>query len=272
MIIPGLTSATTRAYSVDETVQAAAAGGLKGIEWEAMRHVPVGDLQRAEMVRRLCAENGLTIPSYGSYYQCAYSEGQGMPFAAVLETAQILKAKMIRVWAGTKNYDQCSPKEVQDVIDDTLRIADMADDCGKKLSFEFHSGTLTNNADFALEFAREVTPHPAIGFSWQPPHGLPRSKAEASLEKMMPYLTTLHVFHWDFGENLDGLTAEEYQAAGHDWVRYPLEKGLARWSCYLAAAYCRPHWALLEFTWDNSLEQLVADAKILCHLASSVNS
>ncbi|MEI6425369.1 MAG: hypothetical protein WCP55_24375 [Lentisphaerota bacterium] len=59
---------------------------------------------------------------------------------------------------------------VEKVVSDTMRIADMAAKAGLTVTFEFHGGTLTDNNEHAIKFA-SMTEHPAIFFSWQPPHG-----------------------------------------------------------------------------------------------------
>ena len=126
MIFPGTTSATTRALSIEETIEAALQGGLKGIEWEAQKHVRPGDVQTADKAREFCAEAGLKIPSYGAYYAAGFSEQEGMRFSTVLATAKALGAPMIRIWAGRQDYDKSDEAYIKNVANDTLRIADMA--------------------------------------------------------------------------------------------------------------------------------------------------
>jgi 3-dehydroshikimate dehydratase len=274
VIIPGVTSVTTRKLSIEETIDATCAGGLKGIEWEAIKHVRPGDFRAAELARNLCALHDLEIPSYGSYYRTGVSEDEGMPFSSVLETCKSLGAPMIRIWAGDTDYDPSDEAHIQAVVVDTLRIADLAGSSGIGLSFEFHGNTLTNTADFALRFAEQVQ-HPAVAFSWQPPHGVTPEAGNHSLEKMLPLLSTLHVFHWDMGPYAaKGYTPEQFQKEGLHWNRKPLEEGSNRWLNYLqtAARSGRDHWALLEFARDNSIEQHIKDARILGSWVENLNT
>ena len=274
MIVPGVTSVTTRHLSIEETIAATCAGGLKGIEWEGIQHVRPGDFQAAEKARTLCAAHGLEIPSYGSYYHAGISEDEGMAFSTVLETGKALGAPMIRVWAGNTDYDQSSATHIQRVVDDSLRMADRAASSNIGLSFEFHGNTLTNTTDFALQFAGQVQ-HPGIAFSWQPPHGVSLEAGNESLKQMLPQLSTLHVFHWDMGDYAaKGYTPEQYQAEGRHWQRHPLNDGAERWRTYLqtAAQTGENHWALIEFSRDNSVEQYIKDAKTLTSWIADLNT
>lgn len=244
--------------------------GLQGIEWEANRHVTPGNLEAAEKARTLCARNGITIPSYGSYYKAGISEESGMPFRTVLDTARELEAPCIRIWAGEQDYDKSKKSYIETVVNDTLRIADMAAEKEMTLIFEFHSNSLTNTTDYTLLFANQVE-HPAVTFSWQPIHTNTQEECENSLSKILPLLNTVHVFHWDMGPYSDlGYTSEQFINEGLHWIRHPLSRGIDRWRKYFEIANNtgRNHWALLEFTKDDSMKQLYQDATTLKTLLS----
>ena len=59
---------TFRKLAPEEIIALVAKSGLKGIEWGGDIHVRHGDLIQARKVCRLTEENGLTVASYGSYY------------------------------------------------------------------------------------------------------------------------------------------------------------------------------------------------------------
>jgi len=265
MISPGLNSVTTRALSIEKTIQIAVESGLRGIEWEGLKHVRPGDIQAAEWARDRCSDNNLHIPSYGSYYRAGISEGEGTPFHTVLETAKALSAPNIRIWAGNQDYDQSNPDYIRTVVEDTLRIAEMASGADINLVFEFHVRSLTNNAEYAIAFARQIE-HPRISFSWQPLQALSLEYCEESLTKMLPLLSTIHVFHWDIGPYSErGYDRERFMSEKLMWYRHPLENGFNRWKRYfeLIAATGRDHWAFLEFTRFDCPKQVHADAKTL---------
>lgn len=91
--------------------------GLKGIEWGGDIHVPVDAIPRTREVSRATNEAGLAVAAYGSYYRVAESEGTGLNFSAVCETASALEAPTIRVWAGTKNSEDATEDYWQSVIE-----------------------------------------------------------------------------------------------------------------------------------------------------------
>ena len=273
MILPGLTTATTRHLSIEETVEVVCESGLQGIEWEANRHVIPGNLEAAEKARALCDSNKLVIPSYGSYYKAGISEESGMPFRTVLDTARALEAPCIRIWAGKQDYDKSNAAYIDRVVSDTLRIADLAAEKEKTLIFEFHSNSLTNTTEYALQFAKQVE-HPAVTFSWQPIHTHTQEECERSLSDMLPLLNTVHVFHWNMGlYSNNGYTKEQFVKEGLKWVRHPLCNGSDRWYSYLRIANTteKKHWALLEFTKDDSNEQLLKDAQTLKSLIEKIS-
>ena len=272
MILPGLTTVTTRHLSVEETVNIVCEQGLKGIEWEGIKHVIPGDLNAAENARKLCEANEIVIPSYGSYYRVGMSEETGMPFSSVMETALVLGAPCIRVWAGERDYEESGTAYIGKVVCETLRIADLAGEQGLQLVFEFHGDSLTNTTENALRFAKKVE-HPAVTFSWQPPHAVTQRECEESLTAMLPLLNTIHVFQWDMGTHAEeGYTRERYMEERIEWVRHPLSHGLERWRSYLKIADTtgRDHWALLEFSQGDSKVQLIEDAKILLEMLGQI--
>ena len=62
---------------------------------------------------------------------------------------------------------------------------------------------------------------------------------------MLPYLTNVHVFHWE----------------GAD-VRYPLERGAADWRAYIALAGSERDY-IMEFVQDDDPERFIQDARTL---------
>lgn len=272
MIIPGLTTVTTRHLSVAETVNIASENGLQGIEWEGIKHVIPGELKAADEARRLCESKQIAIPSYGSYYRVGVSEAAGMPFTSVVETARALGAPAIRIWAGERDYDKSSSDSIESIINETLRIADLAAENGLKLIFEFHGDSLTNTTENAIKFSKRVA-HQAVSFSWQPPHAVTQTECEQSLTALLPLLNTLHVFHWDMGDYPGrGYTRERFIEERVHWVRHPLREGTRRWQSYfeIAGATGKDHWALLEFVKDESKQQLKEDAATLKELIGMI--
>ena len=145
MIYSGACSVTFRQLKPEEIVDLVVRAGLDVIEWGGDVHVPHGDVHRARQVQQMTADAGIRVASYGSYYTLAGGEKEEPDFSRVLETAVALGAPMIRVWAGDKGSANTDETYRQLVVDETCRIADLAATEDIAISYEFHSGTLTDS-------------------------------------------------------------------------------------------------------------------------------
>ena len=68
MIKPGICSVTFRDKSPEEVIALSVASGLKGIEWGADVHVPLGDLEHTLRVGELTRAAGLEVAGYCLLY------------------------------------------------------------------------------------------------------------------------------------------------------------------------------------------------------------
>ena len=211
---PGLVSITFRKLSPREIIDLCLQSELRCIEWGGDIHVPHGDLSTARRVGSMTHRAGLSVAAYGSYYHLGSHDGSD--FHSVLETAAVLGALVIRVWAGTLGSAQSTPSQRALVAEDALRCADLAGARNLTIAYEFHSGTLTDTTKSAQELL-EATEHPFIKTLWQPPHGDPLHECLASLRTIMPRLAHLHAFHWWPDSS----------------CRLPLADGLKRWEAYI---------------------------------------
>ena len=146
-LIPGLVSITFRNLSPQEIVDLVVKAGLSSIEWGGDIHVPHGDIAQAKKVRQQTLDAGLSVAAYGSYYRIGVSEGKGLPFASVLESAVALGAPTIRVWAGEKGSAETTAVERAAIVADAIRIAELAQAQNVAISLEYHGGTLTDTRD-----------------------------------------------------------------------------------------------------------------------------
>jgi len=163
----GLVSVSFRKLSVAEIIDLALANDLAGIEWGGDVHVPHGDVALARDVRKQCEDASLVLPSYGSYYRTGVSPAQGLPFETVLDSALALGAPVVRVWAGGKERQDSAAADIDEVIADSLRIAEMAVERGVRIAFEYHGGTLTST-DESAKALFQAAPHPNLFSYWQP--------------------------------------------------------------------------------------------------------
>ena len=105
----GLVSISFRSKSVEEIARAARAAGLEAIECGGDVHVPHGDLDAARNAAEISKKYGLECVHYGSYYKIGYSDPE--LFSSVLESARVLGAPIIRVWAGQGIHPDTLPEE-----------------------------------------------------------------------------------------------------------------------------------------------------------------
>ncbi len=259
MIKTGICSLTLGTLSVEEIIDIVKQAGLDAIEWWGKDHVPHGDIKMAKLARKLTSDAGLEVSSYGSYYHAGVSEEEGLSFQNVLDTAVALGAPTIRIWAGNKDYADATPEFIKQIINDTIRISDMAADKDISITFEYHGGTLTDRNDTAIKFASQV-PHPNVFFSWQSPHGYPVEHCLKGLEDILDRLSTIHVYHWTVDKTSGSIKYD----------RHPLACGSDRWKKYvnLIKTTGRDHYMLLEFVKNDSPEQVIIDAKILKELVN----
>jgi sugar phosphate isomerase/epimerase len=253
MYIPGLLSVTFRKLSADQIIDLAAQNGLLALEWGGDVHVPHGDIAEAQRVGEASRAAGLTIAAYGSYYRCDDRADQP-DFADVLASAQALGAPLIRVWAGTTGSAETSDETRACIVADLQRIGEIAAAAGVSISIEYHANTLTDDPDSALALI-EAVDHPNVKLYWQTSNGKSAEYSAGVLQRLLPHITHLHVFHWNFGD--EGIE------------RRPLEEALPVWDHYLRIATpapAVPRCLMLEFIRDDSPEQLAADAQTLHQL------
>ncbi len=246
MIYSGLVSVTFRSQTPHQIALLVAEAGLDGIEWGGDVHVPSGDAKAAREAGQLTRDHGLAVASYGSYYRLCKDGRDAGAFQAVLETALALGAPNIRVWAGTKASRDADDAWRSAVAEESRRIASLAEREGITVSYEYHSGTLTDTRASVLSLLTEVK-HGNIRTYWQPSVGQDISQCLAGLEEVKPWLSNLHVYQW----------------AGHE--RLPLAEGRRAWMDYLTAAtqVLGDRYALLEFVKDDDPEQFLADSAAL---------
>ena len=246
MFKTGIVSVTFRKKTVDEIIALAAANGLQAIEVGSDVHAPRENLTECRRVAALAEKAGIVIASYGSYYRL----GQGEDFAEYIEAARALGAGNIRIWAGAKGSANVTEDEWQTLIDDAKRCADMVHQNGMTLSFEYHGGTLTDTADTALRLMREIG-HASASLYWQPNQYRDVAFNAEALERVLPYVSNVHIFAW---AAVDGRV-----------LRYPLAEHEADWRRYLdiLASDGRDRYLLMEFVKDDADAAFVEDAKTL---------
>ncbi len=251
VISPGLVSITFRQLSTEEIIELVSKAGLACIEWGGDVHVPHGQYSTAEKVREMTLEAGLKVAAYGSYYSTIKSEKEGLAFSTVLETAEELKAPFIRVWAGDKEPKEVDESYWQSFIEESRRIASMAADKNIAIVYEFHSKTLTSTYDSAIRIFEEAD-HQNLFSYWQSQNGVDCPINCKGLERLLPWIRGMHVFHWLLNPD-------------NTIKRLMLSEGQVAWKSYfetLSNVNIDLN-AMVEFVVDDKQENFLADAKTL---------
>lgn len=250
----GICSITFRNLSSEELIDEVKNAGLDAIEWGSDVHVPPNNKDHARHVADLTRKAGLEVSSYGSYYRVGIENEYS--FEEILETAVILGAKDIRVWAGRKGSADASEDYFESVVKDSQRIADIAKASGIRIGYEYHGKTLTDTVASTLKLL-EAVDHENIKLYWQPSVGLDTETRLDNIKAVGKYITNVHVFKWKEIERL------------------PLKDGSNEWIQYIEAinkyseGYNNERYYLLEFVKDDSLAQFKDDAKELKKIMKS---
>ncbi len=253
MIYTGLVSISFRKLNTDEIIEITSKAGLQGIEWGGDVHVPHGDIETAQKVRKATLEAGLKVSSYGSYYRVGTYESPEETFKQVLKTASVLEAPTIRVWAGNLSSESADEEYWNKIVAESRYIADLAKEQGITVSYEYHGNTLTDTTESALRLLQEVN-HANIFSYWQPPVDLSFEDRMKGLKTVKPWLTHVHAFHWK------------------DRERLAFHEGEGDWTQYLNEITTVPgdRYALLEFVRNDSIDQFFQDAETLKGLVAKL--
>jgi sugar phosphate isomerase/epimerase len=248
----GLVSITFRELSPGQVIDLAAECGLRGIEWGGDVHVPHGQIEVAEDVRRLTAAAGLEVASYGAYYhfdECDPASGKtGPSMESVLDTAEVLGAPAIRLWPGRSGPGNMAPS-VREAIARTARtFAEAAVARGMRIDFEFHGNTLTETPESTLALLRDIG-HPAAHTLWQPPLQISHAKRLEGLRMVRAQVSNVHCNY--FGQA--------------PWPHvHRLAEGETEWADFLKELGPAPdRWVLIEHVKDHSPVQFREDAEAL---------
>ncbi len=256
MIRSGLVSITFRQLSPEALLDLVAQAELEAIEWGGDIHVPHGALEQARHVGKATLDRGLTVSAYGSYYRVGHPEsavdatGTPVPFEAIVETATLLGAPKIRVWAGNQGTDKADSAYFEKVVHDSRRIAAIGRSAGIQIAYEYHGNTLTDT-DLAAKQLLEAVDHPAVVSFWQPRKQGTLENDLAGISAVQPWLSDIHVFSWHAktGERL--LLADR----ADDWRHY-LDQ---------IRQVPGDRFALIEFVRDDDPENFLRDATVLKH-------
>jgi sugar phosphate isomerase/epimerase len=201
----GLCSISAREDPLAEIMEAASRVGYDGLEVRGKEpHVTEGTPTEARAIRRRAAEHSLAIFSYGSYLR-AGTESFSDRLQPELAFAENLDADLIRVWAGTEEYEDRTGAHWDAVVSNLRSLADRAERCDVAVTVERHYGTLTNRTAGAAALLEDVA-HDNCGLNWQayceqdPESHTNSHRTEAAVvadaRRLAPLSNNVHVQSW----------------------------------------------------------------------------
>lgn len=185
------TTVTFRKLNRAAICEIAVKNNIPLIEWGADIHLPPSDTSAQNEIINLNNSLGLHALSYGSYYYIGtrnYDE-----WKKITQTAFSVGAKIIRVWLGNKSSCDVSDAMLDEMIEETQILADIAREKGLIIAFEFHNGTYNDNGEKSKAFLDKVN-RDNVKTYWQP---FGTKDDEKNLLNILPYIISVHVFEWN---------------------------------------------------------------------------
>lgn len=238
----GFTSVTFRKKTIEEVCAIAYENNIKNIEWGGDIHLPPADEKAIKRINESCKKYGLKSVSYGSYYKLGCNDF--VLFEKIVDTANKIGAKTIRIWQGEKSSKDVTDFELQNMIEETKIFADTAIKKDITIAFEFHKNTNNDNGQSSIEFIKSVN-KPNVKTYWQP---FSTNDDIKNLKTVIPYLACVHIFEWN-----------------EKGKRYSLKHGRQKWLdflCIIKSENIKPV-LIMEFVKHNSKKQFAKDVKIL---------
>lgn len=246
MIRTGICSVTFRKLSFEQIVALVAKAGLDGIEWGGDVHAPPDAPPCAlQPLREATEKAGLVVASYGSYYNVVKAEDHPNGFPPVLDAAEALGTKVIRIWCGGGDSAKADESVFRLAAERTAELARMAAERDVTLAFEFHRGGLTDTVPSAIKLLKRIDrPNVKTYFQVYDRGGV---APQEELKELLPYLQNVHCHHIEGGK------------------RRLVEDGRALWSSLIDALEQGGHdgFVLIEFTLDDAPENFLRDAATL---------
>jgi len=162
----GLCTITNKDWPLEDVLDAAARTGYDGVELWAKDHIAEQTPEQAAGIAEQASRRDLEIPVYGSYLRAGTKSFEA-EFERDLEITESLDANLIRVWAGTQEYEEHSESHWAQVVADLQTVSQAAASRGIEVTVEKHEGSVTNTTAGARELI-EAVDEPNCGLNWQP--------------------------------------------------------------------------------------------------------
>lgn len=246
----GLTSVTFRELSIEKVAQIAEQNTMDYIEWGSDVHVPCDDEKSISRAKEATQNNSFFAFSYGTYYRLGENDFE--KFEKICSAASSMGMKYVRIWQGSVSSQQTDKSLFENMVEETKKLSDIAEKYSLVVAFEFHNKTNNDNAESCIAFLKAVD-RENVKTYWQPLGN--RKKDTEYLKAVLPYVVSVHVFHWN------------------KWgKRYSLKRGQRIWRKWIdiIAKDKGDMNFTMEFVKNDSPKQFEKDAKILKKILDSV--
>ena len=177
MIRLGLCSGACITRDMPGVISTAVGARLDAVEWEANLHVGVGDLHAAEETMIATLTAGLTTASYASIYRAGSEDAGYKRFAALLATAAVLQAPLLRIYT-------CSGAEKPgDFVSELKRLGDLTAKKGITLCLSYGRKTILDDYDKAKSIV-EAVGHDFVRLAWEDLPGARSAEASNALKDL----------------------------------------------------------------------------------------
>jgi sugar phosphate isomerase/epimerase len=187
----GLCTISWGEHPVTAAMDAAADAGYDGVEIWGQEHVGDGEPSTCENIAAEATDRSLDIPVYGSYLRPG-GDAFADEYDREISIAEHLGADLIRVWAGEKEYQECSSAHWDAVINDLVTLTDAAADRGLGVTVEKHEGTVTNRHEGARRLL-EAVDCDNCRLNYQPLFSLPNDDILTEARDLAPLSNHAHV-------------------------------------------------------------------------------
>lgn len=182
MIRIGLVSSSFSTFSPQDVLKFAANTGFEGIEWAAEAHLQPGDKAAAQSLMMETLMARLSIVSYAALYRVSPGKETGLGFQSLLDTASILQAPILRIFAGHVPYDREQDEARNRLLEELKRLGDLAAQRGITLCLSFGKGTALEEYKAARRLLGELG-HAFVRIAWEPLPGARPEESSATIEE-----------------------------------------------------------------------------------------
>lgn len=186
----GLCTISNREADVETVLEQAADAGYDGVEVWGKDHVGDGSPETCREIADRAAELGLEILVYGSYLRPGTEDYEDAA-EHELAVAERLGADRIRVWAGSREYEDCSDDHWEGVVADLRDLTDRAADTDVDVTVEKHAGTVTNTLEGARRLIEAVDDE-RCRLNYQPTFSVSAERIEAEVDVLAPLSNNVH--------------------------------------------------------------------------------